>query len=100
MVQQSLSNGNQPGWRRRCAFRLWMANILLGSLNGLGYLRHAAPVGELHVGLFLVLGLVSSVLLLSLLPALLQALTLRLVPPGRAPGRARALCHSALAGGG
>ena len=91
MVQQSLNNGNQPGWRRRCAFRLWMANILLGSLNGLGYLRHAAPVGELHVGLFLVLGLVSSVLLLSLLPALLQALTLRLVPPGRAPGWLAAL---------
>jgi membrane-anchored protein YejM (alkaline phosphatase superfamily) len=63
-----------------------MLNILGGSLMGLGYLRHAGPVEDVRVAGFLVLGLVSSVLLLTLFPGLLLALTARLLPSARVLG--------------
>ena len=91
MAHSPSDSGNWSSLRRRLAFRLWMANILLGSLIGLGYLRHAGALDEPRVVVFLVFGLVSSVLLLSLLPALLQSLLLAVMPKPRRAGLVVAL---------
>ena len=56
------------GARFSAAMQLWMLNILFGSLVALGYLQHAPEDMSPKGILFLALGLVSSISLLSLPP--------------------------------
>lgn len=56
------------GARLSAAMQLWMLNILFGALVSLGYLQHAPEDMSPNGILFLVLGLISSVSLLSLPP--------------------------------
>jgi len=54
--------------RRRACFTLWFVNFVLGVLVGANYLAHVPEVNGFKLWLFAVAALVSSVLMLTLLP--------------------------------
>ena len=60
--------------RRQAVFQLWLANLALGTLLGLNYLVHLPEPRGFKVWLFALPALISSVLMLTLVPAGLFAL--------------------------
>ena len=65
--------------RRHAVFRLWLANLGLGTLVGLNYLVHLPEVRSLKVWAFALLALISSVLTLALVPGALFSLAAQFV---------------------
>src|SRR5688572_4561098 len=65
--------------RRRAVFQLWVVNLTFGTLLGLNYLVHVPEARGLKVWLFALPALLSSVLMLTLIPAGLFALAAQLV---------------------
>ncbi len=65
--------------RRRAAFQLWLANLLIGTVVGLNYLAHLPEAKGLKVWIFALPALVSSMLTLTLVPGGLFCLLSQLV---------------------
>jgi len=70
---------NDDAARRHATLCLWIANVSAGALVGTAYLEHVPEETTLRTSVFAVLGLVSSVATLALVPGLLFYCLLRFV---------------------
>lgn len=82
----AVASPERRGIRREAAFRLWLANLALGTLLGSNWLVHLPEVDSLRLWLFASAALVSSVLTLTLLPGLACQLAAHLSPRVRLLG--------------